>query len=1335
MLIVIVVLYGLIFLVLLSEPVVKRVAQHYLSGLFGGTVKIKSARYNAFQDLVLENLRIPLAAGERDAGEVLLRRVRLVTPLLSLLENRTIAHRVIIQDPRIIIALPPREEEKTLSVPEKLEQIAAAILDQSGQMLNLLPAIYMQRASVEIRRDGSPQDGAPRAGQTVLSDFDFRIEPQPGGRARFGFTCKCAHFGHVELEGRLDPKKKYLSIETRPDITLPETKYYVKLSELQNRLPFKADQPIQAVCDPLGRLHIKKLLFEYNGLAKNERAKVTAHLAASADGLNIVHGKSNKTLGNVAVVAKYERQKLSVDIRGTLDGSELALTGTVDGLDGDARVELAVAKARFRFDSGTQRYFESIGQKDLARLHLKGDAVIGADGASDAFTISRRRGTEPEIRGVARLEGFSLKHLGTFEIDDLSGPVEFAGNKISVGPLKGIHKDKEQKVTITGDIVNGGTFRDSSHRFAVTFDKYEIDEQALQIASKEEIEDFWNVYNPSGALRLTVRIDKPVGRTRENFTYEVIPLKVAILFKDFPYPLNNITGGKVTIKSDDVLIEGLKNVAVVKDPKSPYRGNKCTIVMSGHIDPAGNDSELKIKATGLLLDDALYGILKQTDHPIADQWEWVRPRGIVNLTTPVDFGTGKEPSEPTIIKSVNVDIACRDFPFPFKGIHSGTIEIAKDRTRIIDLKSTKGDETIVMNATLSGSGEELNVDVRVEAKNLRIDDRLKKAFKAQPQLLNLFETFSPSGTLDASVKIFGKPDINGKSETGAMSDTLQTEAVIKLKKLECKLKEFPYPISGLSGEIRLDNKKVVMDHLISRESDGSVIQIDGETTDIDTPTPNFRLSISGEKIPVQGKLRSALVNLSGTKVGGEELGQRSEFIRSLFERYDPRGTVFVEARLKGPAGELFPAGSFIELKLDDIALGGGLDLSNLKGTISIHPKLIEMPGIRGTLGRGEFFADVQISLEDEPAYTINDLRITNLDLAGDLPRLAENFGLAELVKDIAISGRAYLQLKTTKALHFKGNRLSAGRFRGTIRLDRTTFFLGTQTYIENAEFTFAGHAKDGRVWVSGQASAGALTVNAQKNAAGSPLAAPLDESIAPEKGFLINKPAFAYSLTTRPGEPTVVKIYEASGLAYGGHLAGDLRIDASKHTLAFTASAAVRDMNLQKLLTHFGFRTNEFLGRCSGSLRLQSPSPDPRDVFGRCRLDIYDARLYELPLVLAVLNLLSLSPFERTAFNRAEVEFDFYEKEMHLDKFDLLGRTLSVFGSGHIKPGSAMNIKFNANVAPPVLSLIPGFRKLWRSLVRVRVTGTDFDQFTAELEPVTSALLPAEKTSRGRKKQ
>jgi hypothetical protein len=132
-------------------------------------------------------------------------------------------------------------------------------------------------------------------------------------------------------------------------------------------------------------------------------------------------------------------------------------------------------------------------------------------------------------------------------------------------------------------------------------------------------------------------------------------------------------------------------------------------------------------------------------------------------------------------------------------------------------------------------------------------------------------------------------------------------------------------------------------------------------------------------------------------------------------------------------------------------------------------------------------------------------------------------------------------------------------------------------------------------------------------------------------------------------------------------------------------------------------------GRLKATLGLRARGPEAQEVEASGYVDVTDAHLYELPLVVRVFNLMRLAPGDPTAFEKARVLYFVRGPRVYLGDIRLEGRATSLYGAGIVESGGQLNLTFLAGkrnddpLVPALAELAEGLRK---ELVVVLVTGT-----------------------------
>ncbi|GAH12502.1 unnamed protein product, partial [marine sediment metagenome] len=94
---------------------------------------------------------------------------------------------------------------------------------------------------------------------------------------------------------------------------------------------------------------------------------------------------------------------------------------------------------------------------------------------------------------------------------------------------------------------------------------------------------------------------------------------------------------------------------------------------------------------------------------------------------------------------------------------------------------------------------------------------------------------------------------------------------------------------------------------------------------------------------------------------------------------------------------------------------------------------------------------------------------------------------------------------------------------------------------------------------------------------------------------------------------------------------------------------------------------------------------------GQGSLQLRDANMYELPIVLAVLNRMSSGKSDNTAFTNSDIAYRISNGYVYFDRFDLSGDAITLKGIGEMSLERQINLDFYS---------IVGREQLWSPIVR-----------------------------------
>lgn len=156
---------------------------------------------------------------------------------------------------------------------------------------------------------------------------------------------------------------------------------------------------------------------------------------------------------------------------------------------------------------------------------------------------------------------------------------------------------------------------------------------------------------------------------------------------------------------------------------------------------------------------------------------------------------------------------------------------------------------------------------------------------------------------------------------------------------------------------------------------------------------------------------------------------------------------------------------------------------------------------------------------------------------------------------------------------------------------------------------------------------------------------------------------------------------------YGGTVLFDAVVD-SRPGRGYVVFAEVEDAQLQAFAREKMSSAQKLQGNVSAWLAVRGEGEAPKDIKGRGQLEISPAALYEVPVVLELLNALtSFNPGNRTAFDYALLTFDVSDERFNFNQVDLVGESLALRGRGYVGFGGDVWLDFYTRPAKSGLQL------------------------------------------------
>ena len=133
---------------------------------------------------------------------------------------------------------------------------------------------------------------------------------------------------------------------------------------------------------------------------------------------------------------------------------------------------------------------------------------------------------------------------------------------------------------------------------------------------------------------------------------------------------------------------------------------------------------------------------------------------------------------------------------------------------------------------------------------------------------------------------------------------------------------------------------------------------------------------------------------------------------------------------------------------------------------------------------------------------------------------------------------------------------------------------------------------------------------------------------------------------------------------------------------SFDVSFDIDDAQVTTLLAEFGYADSELTGAFSGKSQITGNLGTTELLIGGGAARLSGANLYQLPLIVQVLNQLRVTPTEAVAFTDGEVEFTLFGDTVTFNDMQMWGDLIVLHGGGTLDRRRELDLTFNTRVSP-----------------------------------------------------
>jgi hypothetical protein len=607
---------------------------------------------------------------------------------------------------------------------------------------------------------------------------------------------------------------------------------------------------------------------------------------------------------------------------------------------------------------------------------------------------------------------------------------------------------------------------------------------------------------------------------------------------------------------------------------------------------------------------------------LRERWQKIQPAGEIDALVRLSFDGRQWQPE--------VEITCHNVSFTYEKFQyrvdrsQGKVTL-KDNRLAIDLWAKAGAKDIRIEGAIDNPGASFTGELVVWGKDLAIEPRVIDALPAKPR--EIVRSLNPAGFFTFFMRV-GRDD--------PAQPRLNQNLTLDLKHCSIRYDKFAYPIGNISGMVKMENGYWSSDDLRGTNDAGSIAcRARLQPT---SAGPELTLRFDGREIALEEELREAL----------------PPGVQQVWNDLRPRGSVNLGVDVHYVTGATKPAiGVTIEPAGDAVSIEPTrfpYRLERLQGALSYRDGVVRFNPVTAIHGRTKFSAEGYCSADSLGQWKLRFDRVTADRLLADGDLLA---ALPPRLKEIVakLSPTGPINLDGKFELAGSGNTDEPLKSAWNINLDILQSSINAGVPLENVSgIVHLEGDYDGRQ----VRSAGELTIDSLsfKGHQFTELRGPL---------WVDDKQLILGSQAERPLPGRAPRRMTAK--LYGGTVLADLWVGFGEPP-RYLLRATLSDGDLERFAREQLAGRQRLKGKAGAGLVLGGAGTSLHQMEGQGEIWLREADIYQLPLMVALLKILSIRTPDTTAFTTSDVEFRVAGEHIYLDKLEFSGDAISLLGAG-----------------------------------------------------------------------
>lgn len=772
---------------------------------------------------------------------------------------------------------------------------------------------------------------------------------------------------------------------------------------------------------------------------------------------------------------------------------------------------------------------------------------------------------------------------------------------------------------------------------------------------------------PLDALRANVRV---------GFRIEHDPQATPALRFDLE---SSLAGGRLTDPRLPYALSDIRGTATANNSGfvvEEFSAQSGATVLRGKAHGSGFGSssriEVELEANSVRLERRLADALPES---LRQSWYKFLPEGDVDATATLVLQNGRWTPNAMVVCR-NVSFSYYKFPYRLEQ-GKGTVQFIGNEVSL-RLTATAASQPIRLVGQFKNPGPQFSGWIEVEGDTIPIDDKMVSALPDKPR--EVVRSLHPQGTLNVYARMGRDP-----GET-----LLHKQVMLAFNRCAINYEKFPYPIANIRGTAQLVDDEWTFRELVGTNDTG-LITCGGSLRPAKQGS-ELALHFAGERVPLEEELRLAL----------------PPNMQRLWRSLEPRGEVNMETDVT-----YLSAQQRMSVSLVAEPRGGSTSIEpqsfpyrmeKLRGVIRYHDGHAELEKIEAEHGRTTLTAQGQCDFAADGSWS---LKLTNFAV----DRLRADHDLLT-----ALPGalkRAITQLRPSGPVNLRGGVVfsrpgeadSELQTQWDVVADLLQMNLDCGVRLDNVfgSVRLAGSSEGERFNSRGELALDSLTYKSFQ----------FTEVMGP---FFIDNSRVLFggwSDAPQPGKPT----RRVTGKLCQGTVAGDAQVVFAA-VPQYALQAQLSEADLQQVVSEHLSSKLQASGRLLANLELQGTGRGTHTMTGKGSIRLHDADIYELPVMVSLLKILSIRQPDATAFTKSEMDFRVQGEHLLFDRINFNGDAVSLLGKGQMSFDKQLDLTFFAKVGRddpnfriPLLSNV--LDEASQQIMQLRVEGTCDDPITS----------------------